>query len=453
MRIISLISGLMLLTLTTLKAETTSNLVSQDFTTGWSGTNINSTHGNNTIAGIDGKYVESDAVSLNEVGINKESLNEGFSVVGSAEAWFWNSTEQSVTSTIKATNDNGYTSTQIRTWEGSCNTYNGCGFESDTDTLIIGKNSSQDYDVSLRFDFEESSNRTTHWAADIKNPSIVVNYNYVPPLDQDIQDEIIEIFEDLEDNFDSFELIDDGFEVVNIIETEQFDTEIFEELVLDNFDTNEITEEPMVMTEEVFEESNVIEEKPEQMAEQITEETTEEMPNEIVEQKEEVTEQPKEEIAEETQEEIIEEETQEVATESKEEEPKEEVEEEEPKEKVKTKVATKTNKKPKIDKIMAKVDAQVKDHAKNLVIKNIIKLDAMQSDQASLLEYNNTEFYKPKDIYLNQIEIFDNRSIYKNVDLVQYIDNDIMEIKIKKLNEIKYKKRILLLELKELKNG
>ena len=117
MRIISLISGLMLLTLTTLKAETTSNLVSQDFTTGWSGTNINSTHGNNTIAGIDGKYVESDAVSLNEVGINKESLNEGFSVVGSAEAWFWNSTEQSVTSTIKATNDNGYTSTQIRTWE------------------------------------------------------------------------------------------------------------------------------------------------------------------------------------------------------------------------------------------------------------------------------------------------------------------------------------------------
>ena len=32
---------LMMLTLTTLKAETTSNLVSQDFTTGWSGTNIN----------------------------------------------------------------------------------------------------------------------------------------------------------------------------------------------------------------------------------------------------------------------------------------------------------------------------------------------------------------------------------------------------------------------------
>jgi hypothetical protein len=102
---------------------------------------------------------------------------------------------------------------------------------------------------------------------------------------------------------------------------------------------------------------------------------------------------------------------------------------------------------------MAKVDEQVKDSAKNLVIKNIIKLDAMQNDQASLTAYNNVEFYKPKDIYLNQIEIFDNRSIYANVDLLKYTDNDIMEIKIKKLNEIKYKKRILLLELKELKNG
>jgi len=54
---------------------------------------------------------------------------------------------------------------------------------------------------------------------------------------------------------------------------------------------------------------------------------------------------------------------------------------------------------------------------------------------------------------LNQIEIFDNRSIYANIDLVKYTANDIMGIKIKKLNEIKYKKNILLLEIQELKNG
>ena len=125
----------------------------------------------------------------------------------------------------------------------------------------------------------------------------------------------------------------------------------------------------------------------------------------------------------------------------------------EAKEEVKTKVSSKKTKNPKIDKIMAKVDAQIKDSAKNLTIKNIIKLDAMQSDQASLTAYNNVEFYKPKDIYLKQIEIFDNRSIYADIDLVKYTANDIMEVKIKKLNEIKSKKRLLLLELQELKNG
>ena len=71
-------------------ADTTNNLVSQDFTTGWSGTNISTTHGSNIIAGVDSEYVVSDSVSLNDTGINKESLNEGFSVTGSADIWFWN---------------------------------------------------------------------------------------------------------------------------------------------------------------------------------------------------------------------------------------------------------------------------------------------------------------------------------------------------------------------------
>ena len=149
----------------------------------------------------------------------------------------------------------------------------------------------------------------------------------------------------------------------------------------------------------------------------------------------------------------IKEEAPEQMAEEKEEEIIEETNEETPTKEVKTKVASKKTKKPKIDKIMAKVDEQIKDSAKNLVIKNIIKLNAMQNDQASLVAYNNIEFYKPKDIYLNQIEIFDNRSIYADIDLVKYTANDIMEVKIKKLNEIKSKKRLLLLELQELKNG
>lgn len=234
-------------------------------------------------------------------------------------------------------------------------------------------------------------------------------------------------------------------EIKNVFEELQEET--FKELKLEEEFTFEIKEEPKLeetfMVEEFIEiesmpeEEPKMEEKPEVMEEAMVEEKPEEeMITEelIAEAKEEMT----SEMPEEKEEEVIEETEQEST-------------EEAPKKEVKTKVAKKNTKKPKIDKIMAKVDEQIKDSAKNLQIKNIIKLDAMQNDQASLFAYNNMDFYKPKDIYLDQIPIFDNRAIYNNVDLVKYIDNDIIGIKIKKLNEIKSKKRRLLLELQELK--
>ena len=106
-----------------------------------------------------------------------------------------------------------------------------------------------------------------------------------------------------------------------------------------------------------------------------------------------------------------------------------------------------------IDRVMDKIDRDIKDLSKNLNIKNLIKLEAMTSEQASLVAYNNVEFYKPKDIYLDQVNIFDSRKIYSNVTLTSYTKNDILEIKTKKLNEIYYKKQKILMELKELKNG
>jgi len=106
-----------------------------------------------------------------------------------------------------------------------------------------------------------------------------------------------------------------------------------------------------------------------------------------------------------------------------------------------------------IDRVMDKIDRDIKDLSKNLNIKNLIKLEAMASEQASLVAYNNVEFYKPKDIYLDQLNLFDPRKIYSNVTLTSYTKNDTLEIKTKKLNEIHYKKQKLLMELKELKNG
>ena len=106
-----------------------------------------------------------------------------------------------------------------------------------------------------------------------------------------------------------------------------------------------------------------------------------------------------------------------------------------------------------ITKLMDKVDEQVKDLAKNLEVKHIIKLEAMASDQASLELYSNIVFYIPKDIYLNQLHLIDNRLIYGGITLSSYIVNDKVFIKEHKLNELNLKKQRLLMEIKELKNG
>jgi hypothetical protein len=289
-----------------------------------------------------------------------------------------------------------------------------------TDTMIFGKNTVQDYDVVLRYDFSVH-NTTGHYGADLKEPSLIVNYTYVPDINESVEQELTDLFTEFKPEEDL--KLEETFKVVELFNEP---IEMKEELKIEEF--IEIVSMPEKEPEVIEEMPNAIEE--------IVEEKPEE---EVI--TEEIIQEAKEEMPEETKEEEVIEEA-----------PKETTEEA-PKKEIKTKVASKKSKKPKIDKIMAKVDEQVKDSAKNLTIKNIIKLDAMQNDQASLTAYNNVEFYKSKDIYLNQIEIFDNRSIYANVDLIKYTANDIMEIKIKKLNEIKYKKRILLLELQELKNG
>ena len=79
-------------------------------------------------------------------------------------------------------------------------------------------------------------------------------------------------------------------------------------------------------------------------------------------------------------------------------------------------------------------------------------MDAMVNNQLSLDSYN-VAFYAPKNIYLDQLNIFDFRQIYPNTNLATYMNNDKIEIKARKLNEIKIKKQRLLMELEMLKNG
>jgi hypothetical protein len=227
----------------------------------------------------------------------------------------------------------------------------------------------------------------------------------------------------------------------------------------------EPTEDGEGFSTETFQEEEMMEEEPMmtetfQEEEMIEEEIPEEAPTEMAEEEvmeEETTEMAEEEAVEEEPTKMVK-----ATNEEKEEEVKEEKSDSETPKKsaVQTKKLAKQKKIQQkkaivknLDRIMDKVDKDVKDISKNLAIKNIIKMDAMTSEQASLAMYQNTAFYKPKNIYLDQLNIFDNRQIYPNTNLATYVQNDKMEIKARKLGELNLKKQQLLYELEMLKNG
>jgi len=262
-----------------------------------------------------------------------------------------------------------------------------------------------------------------------------------------------------------------SFEEEVFEETFSFEEEVFEE---ESFEEPVVEEEPM--EEEIYEEAEEVEtsfvpttsEEEEVVSEE--EESFEESTMEPTQEEEAVAEEEEtvaeEEVASEEEEEQVEEESTEMVEETNEEEAEEETQEEESASETATastvsskksakqkKVQSKKSLMANMERMMDKVDEDVKDIAKNMALKNIIKIKAMASEQASLDLYKNALFYKPKDIYLEQLNIFDPRQIYDNVSLASYIKNDKVAIKANALHEINLKKQRLLIELEQLKNG
>ena len=511
---------------------TTNNLISQDFSTGWSGT-ATQRHGNSTVAAVNNTYIKSDDVSLkDDANLTEAQLQDGFTSNHTFKYWHWNNYNSTVTSTVTVTGADGEATTQIRTYSSTGCGYINCGsYQSGSDNLSISRSTQTDFDINVRYDFTDTSNSTSHYSVDLKQPSLTVTYES-EPIDQSIQDEINEIFEDLQEEvFEDIEEFTFEEETFTFNEEPQFEMEVememetftfAEEFVEDFFmemdeeffmeaesmefedgpmfefvdtemeeiyeETNEIvaTFLPMVSEEEEFSptetfttetfEEEVIEEEPMMTETFQEEEMIEEEPMmtetfEEEEMPEESTEMVEEEVMEEENTEMAkEEEVEEESTEMVEAENEETFEEEAQEEKSTSETTTastvqskKLAKQKKIQqkkaivknlaKIMDKVDKDVKDIAKNLAIKNIIKMEAMTSEQASLAMYQNAVFYKPKDIYLDQLNIFDPRQLYPNTSLASYVDNDKMVIKAKKLNKLNIKKQKLLMELEVLKNG
>ena len=292
--------------------------------------------------------------------------------------------------------------------------------------------------------------------ADLKATLLDILYSPIPPA---IQTEIVEIFEELGEEFQEIEQIVEEF--------------LFEEQI-------SVTEEPIIMEEPVmvmmeieeeesfeepalFEETVVIEEESKE------EEPAMEMFTEILneENKEE------EELDNSTEEGIIEVVEKESTKEEKNEEPEEITEEESNSETTETANASEENNTKQkslqskenktanaksqssnleLEKVISKIDEKVKDIGKNLELKNLVTLKAMSNNDILLSTYN-VPFYKPKNIYLDQIDISDNRDIYTDVTLNTYTAKDPIAIKVKKINELKIERQQLLIQLEVLKNG
>ena len=266
----------------------------------------------------------------------------------------------------------------------------------------------------------------------LDNVSVTMTYD-----DSVLATEIVEEIENI------FEEVEEVFEELEFVQIE----ELFEEFVAlleEPPSEEELSFEPVLM---------VVEEMP-------TEEVAMEVEEEITMEVEETIEEEIMEMQEE--EEFVEAEPEEIIEESNEEEIKEEkpTSETPAKSSVQTKkIAKQKNIQQKkadvknLTRVMDKVDKDIKNISKNLQVKNIIKLEAMVNDQVSLDMYQATSFYKPKDIYLDQLNIVDTRLIYADKSLATYTQNDKIEIKAKKLGELNLKKQQLLNELEILKNG
>ena len=363
------------------------NFLCNNFYDDWSGTNDHF-HGPNVLAGVHNEYREqtitlSDYLETHQIqGVTQSQFQ--------AEVWFWNQYDQSVTLTQEIVDSNGTEYSNSITMSGTCNGWNGCGYEdSPTNTIIINDIAS-DYDITARFSFSVPARPNYHYAADVRNPELFVTYDpFTINLDTTV--EVEEWLDDFEEQFmEEFETSDFLF-VDDFYDDEPFEDlfftdyyEIADDMFIEYEALPELPEEEMeVIEEENFfvEEEMIPEELPSEDVIAIMEE---DLPEDIVEEV----------IEEEVIEEVIEEEIVEEVIETEE-------------------------------AIEAEVDTEVTIEAKPLITDlasmidiDQVSIDIMIESQPILLD---AAFYEPKILYANQLSLADNRDIYSGV---VYVAND-----------------------------
>jgi len=318
-----------------------------------------------------------------------------------------------------------------------------CGsYSPGSDSVVVQSNLQTDYDVSVRYDFTDTSFSTTsHYGVDLRNPSLTVTYESDPiVLDNTTTAFLNSTFDDITEDlkFEDKIKFEDNF--------------TFNEPMFETFDEPKM-DEPKLESFQTFGEPTVEEFKDEPTMgefadDPMMEEFIEDMPMEMVEEKEEKP------VVEESME-VVEDEKQEEGPE----ELKEKSSSEEPTQTAESKTTSNTKQEKEVRqakvhsalvKTLDKIDENIKDIDKNLQAKNFVKINAM-IDNSILLTYN-IPFYKDKKIYEEQLNIFDDRLLYTKT-LGEYQQSDPIFIQQNIINNIKTKKEKLLREIEVLKNG
>ena len=175
----------------------------------WTCTDPTHNHGNNIGAMVNGDHLMHPGVSLaDDVNMTEAEIQNGWSSTLGADIWHWNTSTSTTTMTQTITDSAGNVTTQTRDVVlTSCGRMN-CGtYATYTDTHVQGTNTATDFQIAVRFDFAESTNRTSHWAVDIKNPTLNITYeeNPQPQISQETLTQLENVDSQIEDAIEMLE--------------------------------------------------------------------------------------------------------------------------------------------------------------------------------------------------------------------------------------------------------
>jgi len=253
-------------------SDTTGNLLNQNFdSNAWSGT-ATGRHGSYEVAAHHGQYIES-TISLSNT-LTEDQIKYGWTSTLGADIWHWNDATSETEMIQVITGSDGSVVTQSRKVTISGCGYTNCGsHQTYTDSHVEGMNSNTDYEIKVRFNFSESTQSSGHWAVDLENPTLYVEYEANPVFlsntqtaqittaVDDVEEVKIEEFKFEEVQIDEIKIEDIYIASINSSIELEYKPELEEEIVLDIVPVMEVNNDDTKNIEEVSTEIKDYEEK------------------------------------------------------------------------------------------------------------------------------------------------------------------------------------------------